>query len=417
MKYSQLIWLVGLISLVIFLSCNLSAISVPEIDPSQGLTPTPQSTFWGVTRIGDIQAFLYPTLSAVPLEKILFAAVPCQSNISTCAVDENSQSNLYQINSDGTGLVQLMAGQGILKGAVLSPDGKRLAFLDHRKDVQNSPFLSHLYVWDFATKTIYPVMLNHGDESSEIAAQWFPDSQRLVFLGVPVNEWGTRVKEKPEQIYLSPFWNGDQGVLLELPLNLSVQTMLISPDGQSLAIVVEDLETMHSQVLMVDTDGSDFHFVMQLASSAYQSELLWSKDSRKLLVSDILGDGSSVVFVLEKTHLMGEALNGLKLPGSFWGWHALTAPGVEIAYCSASSEVIMLTLKTDSMEATTLGNAIYPSCRGGAPQWSQDGRKIAFVSTGAEPGDFWGLYVLAGNNLQERQIVKDFRVLDLLWVP
>ncbi len=353
-----------------------------------------------------------------PVGQIVFSAAPCTEAMANCEVSEGSVANIYLINSDGTGLRQLVTGGRFPQGLSLSPDGRMLAFTDSREDLQYSPFRSHVYVWNISTGAIQPLMADLPDEETEQTPQWFPDSNRLAYVSGLVDNRGTTLGDSPTNLYTVRADDTGRTKVIERPPKSHIQSVVISPDGSQIAFVGREWDSGLPErvaAYCVGTDGSNLRKLMELPSEAYQPELFWSPEGNEIFISDRLVDNPSSFVVRADGTTAPTEIN--QIPGYVTGWRRAADSIVEFSVCERTVGTSIWAMRTNSSDLRKLRD-IPGECLQMSNRWSPDGSQIAFSDhKSMEPPELFGLYVLDVNTGCMRQILGGYYVLDSFWLP
>lgn len=351
-----------------------------------------------------------------PLGQILFSAVPCAEAGIECEVSEGPVADVYLINSNGTGLRQLVAGGHFPQGLSLSPDGKRLAFTDSREDLQYSPFRSHVYVWDIFTGAIQPLMADLPDEETEQTPQWFPDGNRLAYVSGLVDNRGTTLGDSPTNLYIAQADGTGRTKVIERPPNSHIQSVVISPNGLQIAFIGLEWDSglpYRIAAYCVNDDGSKLRKLMDLPSEAYQAEVFWSPDNSEIFILDHLA-GNPSFFVAREDGTTATAKIA-RISGYITGWRRTADSVVEVSACEPNVGTSVWSIHGNSSNLRKVGD-IPGGCLQMSDQWSPDGSQVAF-SEQVGPPELIGLYILDTNSGCKWQILGEYYVLDLLWLP
>lgn len=355
-----------------------------------------------------------------PVGQIVFSAVPCAEAGVNCELTESSVGSFYVINSDGTGLRQLIARGGT--GLSLSPDGKKIAFMAALEDVEYSPMRSHLYVWTISTGEVQPLMADLPDESSPQPPQWFPDSNWLAYVSNVVDDMGTMLRGSQTDLYLIRTDGTGRRKVIERPPNSHIQSVAISPDGSQIAFVGLEWDSGLPQKVAaycVNADGSNLRELMVFPPPAYFAELFWSPDGSKVFTFDPTVEYPAIVYVIQPNHapVPAEQIDLLHIPGHFTRWRWTSGSEIEIATCERSIGTSIWTVNANDLSLRKRTSIPSEQCVGiPTGGWSPDGTRIVF-SEHAGPPESFGLYTLDINSGCRWQILGGYYVLDLLWLP
>ena len=204
-----------------------------------------------------------------------------QGQIAFASDREDNIPNIWMVNVDGDGLVQLT---GIVEGAcqpTWSPDGMRMAFTAPCRRNRESYAGSSLYTINVDGSGLTQLPINPGDGYDPT---WSPDGQRIAFVSL-------RIGGVP-QIFVYSFQDNSVIHLSEDVLKSNTQPFW-SPDGKLIAFVGSD-----NQIRVMEDDGSG-RFILSRNSSDYKnSEPTWSPDGQVVIFTQYSLDLSSIWLML-----------------------------------------------------------------------------------------------------------------------
>src|SRR5690242_14857346 len=111
-----------------------------------------------------------------------------------------------------------------LNEAVLSPDGRWVAYSIQTSDLKKNKSVTNLWLLPSAGGS--PVQLTFAEQGSNSLVRWAPDSKSIYFLS-------NRDKETP-QIFRLALGGGEASQITHFAIG--VNSFLVSPDGKTLAI-------------------------------------------------------------------------------------------------------------------------------------------------------------------------------------
>lgn len=226
---------------------------LPTMTPT--LAPSPTST-WTAT----------PTAMGGGMGQIAFAS------------DRNEGiPNIWLINVDGTGLVQLT---DISEGACQpswSPNGKQLVFVSPCKRRQETYPGSGLFIINADGSGLTPIRSPAGGDFSPA---WSPDGKRIAFVSL-------RVSGVP-QIFV---YNLEDGSVTQLASNdLRSNTYPSwSPDGAQIVYVGSE-----NQIRVMLADGTGRFLLARNAGDYKNSEPIWSPNGETVVFSQLIPNTSTV---------------------------------------------------------------------------------------------------------------------------
>ena len=199
---------------------------------------------------------------------------PDGSHIAFWSNRDGEDSEIYVMNADGTGVVQLTDNSATDRDPNWSPDGSRIAFNSYRDGD------SEIYVMNANGGGV--VQLTNNSVNDHVRS-WSPDGRRLAFNTYRHGETG--------EIYVM---NADGTGILRLTDNSVYDGVPAwSPDGNRIAFSSE--RDGDREIYVMNADGNG---VVQLTdNSAYDWSPRWSPDgSRIAFQSD--RDGDSEIYVM-----------------------------------------------------------------------------------------------------------------------
>lgn len=173
---------------------------------------------------------------------------------------------IYVVNADGTGLVQLTKAPGTDDMPAFSPDGKQIAFISDRTGD------NEIYVMNADGSNPRQLTRDPGDD---IHPRWSPDGQRILFN----SSRGSKNHEDPEiyEIYaMKPDGTGLQQITRAGGVNTYASW---SPDGKKI-VFRKIIEGNNSEIFVMKSDGSGQ--VNLTKSPAFDGWPSWSPDGRRI---------------------------------------------------------------------------------------------------------------------------------------
>jgi eukaryotic-like serine/threonine-protein kinase len=236
-----------------------------------------------VTRTATLTATISPTLTTSPTR--VGGGI---GQIAFASDREDGIPNIWIVNVDGNGLVQLT---GIEAGAcqpTWSPDGKRLAFTAPCSRNRESYPGSSIYTINVDGSGQAPLPVNPGDAYDPA---WSPDGTRIAFVSM-------RFSGIP-QIFIYSFLDNSITHLTGDVVRTNTQPVW-SPDGKMIAYVGSD-----SQIRVMKDDGSERFILSRNSSDFKNGEPVWSPDGQVVIFTQSTLDLSSVWLMLVPFSLEG----------------------------------------------------------------------------------------------------------------
>ncbi|HEX7050968.1 MAG TPA: Ig-like domain-containing protein [Longimicrobiales bacterium] len=293
-------------------------------------------------------------------ETQLTASAGAASGAATIAVldrllfqsDRDGNSEIYVMNADGSGQVNVSRDPAPDEDPVWSPDGSRIAFVSRRDGN------SEIYVVNADGSGLANLS---NSEAFDGNPAWSPDGTKIAFES-------TRGGGNVEIYVMSA--DGTNPVNLTRSGGVNDHSPAWSPDGTKIAFSSHP-NGNYDIFVMNAADGSDKTNLTNDAGGNY--EPIWSPDGTKILfVSQ--RDGNDEIYVVNAD---GTGRANLTQDPGFDGEAAWSPDGLRLAFTSLRDGTarIYLLLAADGSGLTRLTQDLSGSSR---PAWSPDGMRIAF---------------------------------------
>lgn len=233
----------------------------PVIETTQGPDSTPVS---GPTQLGG------------GLGQIVFAS------------ERLGKPQIYLINTDGTGLVQLTDIEGGACQPTWAPDGSQFAFISpcsQRSDFFETFYTdSSLYVMNMDGLVIKQITHVPG---SDFDPAWSPDGKRIAF---------TSLRDGNKQIYILDVDSLVVSRITKPDVNIENSQPAWSPQGDQIAYLVKRVGTY--QVWMMNDVGLGNTQLVRSGQTLWDFSPTWSRDGKVILYNQRRGSGFSPPWVM-----------------------------------------------------------------------------------------------------------------------
>jgi Tol biopolymer transport system component len=243
------------------------------------VTPTP-------TGMPTLTPTVIPTRTPLPTPtpggsvwQIIFSGCPCTPTLSSCTGGDCT-ANIYEVNSNGTDLRQIVGGEIGAHSPSPSPDGRYLAFVDEREDVSVTPtpeerghgglVYPRTYLFDFTTGKIMPLGTKRFTR-----CQWFTDGMRLACYA-------------DGDIYIVSLDGADPIQAASIAPGTQLCAFDLSPDGEHIVYLEENpalSEPRDLNIYRVDVDGTGLFHLATLPAISYCGSVQWSPNGEQVFVT------------------------------------------------------------------------------------------------------------------------------------
>jgi Tol biopolymer transport system component len=235
---------------------------------------------------------------------------------------KTKDASLWRTRSDGTQALRIVDAPMEVQLSSWSPDGRQIAFMGK---LAGKPWRIYLVGRDGGS----PREAAIGDDNQG-APTWSPDSKTIAYGRVECEH------DRSCGIFLL---NLDTGRAQPLPESETLRTARWSPDGKYIAALQRDTRAVE----LFDLKGGRWH---KLAENMAGDDMSWSKDSKTLYVSCLVGAKPSIDQVRISDRSRSVAVDFIplqKMPGQLGMWFGLSPDDSPIIlHLYTSSEVYAL---------------------------------------------------------------------------
>jgi Tol biopolymer transport system component/DNA-binding winged helix-turn-helix (wHTH) protein len=283
---------------------------------------------------------------------------------------ENGIDPQLYVKLIGTGTkLRISTARGAISEPAWSPDGRYLAFY------RAAPGASGYYVVP-ALGGPERLVLSFPDGEDETGVDWFPDSKRLA-IG--------RSRPLPAHLMTVVVETGEQHILTSPPAGtVGDRTPNFSPDGRTLVFARYNIETQGDFYLMDVAGGRPRRLT---TDGVWKGRPTWTEDSREVIYNGA-NPGSSMRLWRVPVH--GGAPQPIPL-----GDHGIYGPAVahhgnRLAYVVDTYNTNLWRVDLSQPSAASAPVRLISSTQQqDDPQYSPDGKKLAFYSNRSGSAEIW----------------------------
>jgi Tol biopolymer transport system component/serine/threonine protein kinase len=274
-----------------FLSSTKTPVTLPALTATQGTLATPIAPFTVTTQPPTATHTNAPIVSPTAQFTTTAASTPIPQATLTgggigqiaFASERTGLPQIFLVNLDGTNLVQLTNQSSGACQPSWSPDGARLAFTSpcrlHGDFVNGAYSDSSLFVINADGTGMKQLTSVAG---ADFDPDWSPDGKQIAF---------TSIRDGNRQIYTLDIDSMAVTRLTKPDVNIENSQPTWSPDGQEIAYQVKRFGTY--QVWVMSSTGQDNLQLARSGQSLWDYLPTWSRDGRMLLFTQRYASGIS----------------------------------------------------------------------------------------------------------------------------
>lgn len=284
---------------------------------------------------------------------------------------EDGNRNLWLAKSDWSERVQLATDDGLGDVNIKwSPDGSKIVFVGHNWDNEHGDIA--VVTLDYAPTTVGKLTQLTSGAAQELAPSWSPDGTKIAYSTLVNNEYrvwvmnadGSNQAEIPNALYATAFVNA------------------WNPDGTKVTFQKTDVaSSSNKDVYTINIDGTGL--TKLTTDGMHEGSPAWSPDGTKIVyVVDRDWSGGYDAWIMNADGSNKQQLTNDIYHPDYFAW---SPDGTKLAYHTSVEGQIWVMNPDGSGRMQLTFNEGYKAW----PSWSPDGAKIAYMSTLSGNIDIW----------------------------
>jgi eukaryotic-like serine/threonine-protein kinase len=333
-----------------------------------------------------------PKSSLPPMKVVPFTTFPGREDHAAFSPDGNQiafvwdgekgdNPDIYVKSINGERPLRLTSHSAIDRSPAWSPDGQRIAFVRHMPSGGAAIFV----VSALGTSPERKLLSLTDSRSFRTTIAWSPDGKLIAFSEALTSQ-------EPPGIVLFSLETGERRTLTSPPAQFREDSQpAFSPDGKTLAFVRENTAVTGDIYVVPNTGGEPRRVTYDNARHRFGSGILggldWTADGREIVFSSTRGG----IPALWRVAVSGGDPERLAAGGDNAYYPTISRQGHRLAYTQVfgSTPVYRIQVPNSTARPGLATRLIASTQTDGNPQYSPDGKRIAFNSNRSGNPEIW----------------------------